>query len=249
MDIQLLTKAIEKAINQNDIDFLLEMLLKDDKTFDIVLEKICSNYSNLALRDRNLSLRGIYEFLYSIIEFRKGNYERARYFANLSYSKGFKKPANIILVLIDINEALRLNKELAQNKFISIVSKILDDIVLLEYALLTFYNNFDRFSLFNLIYILKTIFHKNENIFILELYFLKEIDNMDYKEILKILLNNLNKYENKQYILEIFYELFKEDNSLLENIDENLKDLENINIREYEYLIKLRDMLKKYDIF
>jgi hypothetical protein len=78
---------------------------------------------------------------------------------------------------------------------------------------------------------------------------LKEIDNMDYKEILKILLNNLNKYENKQYILEIFYELFKEDNSLLENIDENLENLENINIREYEYLIKLRDMLKKYDIF
>jgi len=248
MDIQLLTKAIEKAINQNDIDFLLEMLLKDDKTFDIVLEKICSNYSNLVLRDKKLYLRGIYEFLYSVIEFRKGNYEKAKYFANLSYSKGFKKPANIILVLIDINEALRLNKELAQNKFISIVSKILDDIVLLEYALLKFYNNFDRFSLFNLIYILKTIFHKNENIFILELYFLKEIDNMDYKEILKILITNLNKYNNKQYILEIFYELFKEDYSLLENMDESLKDLEIME--EYEYLIKLlKDMLKKYDIF
>jgi hypothetical protein len=247
MDVQLLTKAIEKAINQNDIDFLLEMLLKDDKTFDIVLEKICSNYSNLALRDRNLYLRGIYEFLYSIIEFRKGNYEKAKYFANLSYSKGFKKPANIILVLIDINQALRLSKELAQNKFISIVSKILDDIVLLEYALLKFYNNFDRFSLFNLIYILKTIFHKNENIFILELYFFKEIDNMDYKEILKILVTNLNKYENKQYILKIFYELFKQDYCLLENMDESLEDLESIE--EYEYLIKLRDMLKKYDIF
>jgi hypothetical protein len=89
----------------------------------------------------------------------------------------------------------------------------------------------------------------NENIFILELYFLKEIDNMDYKEILKILVTNLNKYENKQYILEIFYELFKEDNSLLENIDESLEYLQNIKVREYKHLIKLRDMLKKYDIF
>jgi len=244
MDIQLLTKAIEKAINQNDFDFLLDILLKDDKSFDIVLEKICSNYSNLVLHDKNLYLRGVYEFLYSIIEFRKENYEKSRYFANLSYSKGFKELANIILILIDINEALKLNKELAINKFISIVSKILDDIVLLEYALLKFYNNFDKFSLFNLIYILKTIFHRNENIFILELYFFKEIDNVDYKEILKILLTNLNKYENKRYILEIFYELFKENSSLLENMDENLEDIE-----EYEYLIKLRDMLKKYDIF
>ncbi|MGC8734201.1 MAG: hypothetical protein ACP5RD_04065 [bacterium] len=235
MELQLLTKAIEKAIDQNDIDFLLDILMKYDELFDLVLEKICDNYSKRESKD--LYLKGIIDFLYSIVEFRKGNYDRSRYWAYLSYSKGLKEIANLVLILIDINESLELNKEFSKGKFISIVSKILDDIVLLEYALLKYYSVFGKLSLFNLIYNLKTIFVKNENLFILELYFLKEIDNLDYNHILKILLDNIDKYENIQYILEMFYELFYKEIELFKDND------------EYYYSFKLKEMLKKYDIY
>ncbi|MGB9638467.1 MAG: hypothetical protein ACPL1F_04135, partial [bacterium] len=229
MELQLLTKAIEKAIDQNDIDFLLDILMKYDELFDLVLEKICDNYSKRESKD--LYLKGIIDFLYSIVEFRKGNYDRSRYWAYLSYSKGLKEIANLVLILIDINESLELNKEFSKGKFISIVSKILDDIVLLEYALLKYYSVFGKLSLFNLIYNLKTIFVKNENLFILELYFLKEIDNLDYNHILKILLDNIDKYENIQYILEMFYELFYKEIELFKDND------------EYYYSFKLKEML------
>lgn len=240
MELQILTRAIEKAIDKNDIDFLLDILLKYDESFDLVLEKICSNYSNLVFENKDLYFKGILDFLYSIIEFRKGNYNKARYFANLSYVKGFKNTANLVLILIDINETLKLNKELAKDKFISIVSKILDDIVLLEYALLKYYNSFDKFSLFNLIYTLKSIFPKSENLFILELYFLKEINNISYNEILKILLENINKFEKKEYILEIFIELFEEISSL---------DINDFHLASNEYYYEFQKLLNKYGIF
>lgn len=242
MDLRLLSKSIEKAINQNDIDFLLNILIKSDESFDLVLEKICDNYSKRGIKD--LYFKGIIDFLYSIIEFRRGNYNKARYWAYLSYSKGLKNIANLILIFIDINESLVSNEKFYKDKFISIVSKILDNIVLLEYALLKYYTSFGKLSLFNLIYTLKTIFPKNENLFILELYFLKEIDNINYNHILKILIDNIDKYQNIQYVLEMFYELFYKEMDLLKYIDKH-----SLNEQEYYYLSKLEGIFKKYGIY
>ncbi|MCS7244291.1 MAG: hypothetical protein RMJ36_06125 [Candidatus Calescibacterium sp.] len=159
--LELLKASINKAIQNNDTKFIEDLI--DLLSIDI-LENMEDEWEYL--------LRGLYEYC-------KSDYEKAKYFANMAYSKGIRQ-AQIILDLIESSNLFQNVPD--ENKILSFIIKKSDDIFIMTFTILRYYRYLlemnksnPEVTILKLINSSIEIYPQIDNLYILKAYIMYEI--------------------------------------------------------------------------